>query len=97
LVTDVQLFEEFPARYTADTQRRHRWMRGDWQIAHWLLPRVPGSDVRRVANPISGLSRWKIFDNLRRSLVPIALAGLLILGWSALPEFSPWWSLFVLR
>jgi cellobiose phosphorylase len=95
LVTDVQLFEEFPARYTADTQRRHRWMRGDWQIAHWLLPRVPGSDVRRVANPISGLSRWKIFDNLRRSLVPIALAGLLILGWSALPEFSLWWSLFV--
>ena len=95
LVTDVQLFEEFPARYTADTHRRHRWMRGDWQIATWLLPRVPGSDVRRVANPISGLSRWKIFDNLRRSLVPVALMGLLILGWTSLAEFSAWWSGFV--
>ena len=42
LVTDVMLFEEFPARYPADTRRRHRWMRGDWQIATWLLPRVPG-------------------------------------------------------
>ena len=70
LVTDVQLFEEFPARYLPDARRRHRWMRGDWQIATWLLPRVPGPDVRRVANPIGALSRWKIFDNLRRSLVP---------------------------
>ena len=49
LVSDVQLFEEFPSRYRADIQRRHRWMRGDWQIASWLLPRVPGADVRRRA------------------------------------------------
>jgi cellobiose phosphorylase len=95
LVTDVQLFEEFPARYAVDTQRRHRWMRGDWQIATWLLPRVPGSDVRRVANPIGGLSRWKIFDNLRRSLVPAALVGLLLLAWTALPEFGARWTLLV--
>ncbi|MBI3867247.1 MAG: cyclic beta 1-2 glucan synthetase [Verrucomicrobia bacterium] len=95
LVTDVQLFEEFPSLYTADTRRRHRWMRGDWQIATWLLPRVPGADVRRVANPIGGLSRWKIFDNLRRSVVPVALAGLLILGWLALPQMSAMWSLFL--
>src|SRR4029077_6853002 len=42
-----------------------------------------------------GLSRWKIFDNLRRSVVPVALAGLLILGWLALPETAEVWSLFV--
>jgi cellobiose phosphorylase len=95
LVTDVQLFEEFPSVYTADTRRRHRWMRGDWQIAIWLLPRVPGADVRRVANPIGGLSRWKIFDNLRRSIVPMALVGLLGLGWLMIPSSAVSWSLFV--
>ena len=81
LVNDVVLFESFPARYTADTRRRHRWIRGDWQIATWLLPRVPGPDVRRIANPINALSRWKIFDNLRRSLVPVALFCALVVGW----------------
>ncbi len=95
LVTDVQLFEEFPALYTADTRRRHRWMRGDWQIATWLLPRVPGADVRRVANPLDGLSKWKIFDNLRRSLAPIALTGLLVLGWLAMPHAAAGWSALV--
>ncbi|HVY68403.1 MAG TPA: cyclic beta 1-2 glucan synthetase, partial [Verrucomicrobiae bacterium] len=95
LVTDVQLFEEFPARYLADTRRRHRWMRGDWQIATWLLPRVPGADARRVANPLSGLSRWKIFDNLRRSLVPVAVLALLVIGWIAAPRHAVQWSLLV--
>ena len=61
----------------ADVSRRHRWIRGDWQIAYWLLPRVPGPDARRVENATSLLSRWKIFDNLRRSLLPAALLKLL--------------------
>ena len=95
LVSDVQLFEDYPARYSADTQRRHRWMRGDWQIAAWLLPRLPGADVRRVENPISGLSRWKILDNLRRSLVPLALLSLIIFGWVSLPQDRVRWSWFV--
>ncbi|HYW80646.1 MAG TPA: cyclic beta 1-2 glucan synthetase, partial [Thermoguttaceae bacterium] len=73
LVSDVEFYEEHPSRYNVDVDRRHRWIRGDWQITQWLLPRVPGSDARRMANPLSGLSRWKIFDNLRRSLVPVAL------------------------
>ncbi|HTH48246.1 MAG TPA: glucoamylase family protein, partial [Candidatus Limnocylindria bacterium] len=95
LVTDVLLFEEFPSRYTTDTRRRHRWMRGDWQIATWLLPRVPGSDVRRMANPINGLSRWKIFDNLRRSLSPVALLGLLMVGWITPNIATLPWTLFI--
>jgi len=95
LITDVQLFEEYPALYTADTRRRHRWMRGDWQIATWLLPRVPGADVRRVVNPIGGLSRWKIFDNLRRSVTPVALMGLMMIGWIALPQTALVWTLFM--
>jgi cellobiose phosphorylase len=86
LVSDVELFEEHPSRYSADINRRHRWTRGDWQIAQWLLPRVPGPDARTIDNPLSGLSQWKIFDNLRRSLVPTALMLLLVGGWALLPQ-----------
>jgi cyclic beta-1,2-glucan synthetase len=96
LVSDVQLFEEFPASYDTDARRRHRWMRGDWQIATWLLPRLPGPDVRRVENPLSGLSRWKIFDNLRRSLIPFALVFLLALGWVLFPSAASIWGIFIL-
>ncbi len=80
LVSDVMLFEDYPSAYAADASRRARWTRGDWQIATWLLFRVP-AEHRRVRNPISLLSRWKIADNLRRSLVPIAMMALLVLGW----------------
>ena len=95
LLSDVQLYEEYPSRYSADVSRRHRWIRGDWQIARWLLPGVPGPGGRRQKNPLSGLSRWKIFDNLRRSLVPAALTLLLLLGWTVLSP--PWlWTLAVI-
>lgn len=96
LVSDVELYEEYPSRYNTDINRRHRWIRGDWQIAQWLLPRVPGPDARRIANPLSGLSQWKIFDNLRRSLVPGALMLLLIGNWILLPELGAIGPLFVL-
>jgi len=74
----VQLYEEYPSRYSADVSRRRRWIRGDWQIARWLLPHVPGLNAPQK-NPLSGLSRWKIFDNLRRSLTPAAMMLLLLL------------------
>ncbi|PYS02174.1 MAG: cyclic beta 1-2 glucan synthetase, partial [Acidobacteria bacterium] len=90
LLSDVLLYEEYPSHYSADVSRRHRWIRGDWQIAQWLLPRVPRSAARSQANPISVLSRWKILDNLRRSLVPAALTVLLLLGWTVLPPLWPW-------
>ncbi len=88
LVSDVELYEEYPSRYNADISRRHRWIRGDWQIAQWLLPRVPGADARSIHNPLSGLSRWKIFDNLRRSLMPAALLAILLAGWIWLPALA---------
>jgi cyclic beta-1,2-glucan synthetase len=81
LISEVQLYEEYPVSYRADMKRRHRWIRGDWQIARWLFPRVPGPGNHTQKNPLSTLSRWKIFDNLRRSLVPPALLLLLIFGW----------------
>ncbi|MEI7901077.1 MAG: glucoamylase family protein, partial [bacterium] len=95
LVSDVAFYEEFPSRYNVDIDRRHRWIRGDWQIAQWLLPRVPGSDARRIANPLSVLSQWKIFDNLRRSLIPAALMLLLLGAWLLLPELAGFGTLLV--
>ena len=96
LVSDVEFYEEYPSRYNVDVDRRHRWIRGDWQITQWLLPRVPGSDARRMANPLSALSRWKIFDNLRRSLVPVALMLLILGNWLLVPELGSLGSLLVL-
>ncbi|MDP1635024.1 MAG: cyclic beta 1-2 glucan synthetase, partial [Gallionellaceae bacterium] len=88
LVSDVEFFEAYPSRYNVDIDRRHRWIRGDWQITQWLLPRVPGSDAGRIANPLSVLSQWKILDNLRRSLVPVALVFLLPGSWLLFPQLG---------
>jgi cyclic beta-1,2-glucan synthetase len=96
LVTDVDLIEEHPISYTMEASRRHRWARGDWQLAGWLLPRVPGPDGRRQSNPLSLLSIWKLFDNLRRSLVPAALVVLLLGGWLWGPGPSWLWELLVI-
>jgi cyclic beta-1,2-glucan synthetase len=95
LLSDVQLYEDYPSRYAADVSRRHRWIRGDWQIAAWLLRRVPAHGGADARNPLSRLSQWKIFDNLRRSLVPAALTLLFLLGWFfvATPLY---WSLSVI-
>jgi len=95
LVSDVEFYEEHPSRYDVDIDRRHRWIRGDWQITQWLLPRVPGPDARRIANPLSALSLWKIFDNLRRSLVPVALILFILGSWLFLPELGGFGALLV--
>ncbi len=92
LVTDVAVFEDFPPTVTAYARRLHRWVRGDWQIAPWLLPKVPGEDGRWVANPISLLGRWQIADNLRRSLLSPSLLLLLASGWLLLPGGVVWWT-----
>lgn len=90
LLSDVQLYEEYPSRYSADVSRRYRWIRGDWQLLDWLLPSIPLPDGRRVRNPSSPLSRWKIFDNLRRSLVSFSLTVLLLLAWTVLSPPLLW-------
>ncbi|HEY0199640.1 MAG TPA: glucoamylase family protein [Rhodanobacter sp.] len=95
LLSDVQLFEEYPARYNADVKRRHRWIRGDWQLLPWLLPWAPTASDGWRRNALTALSRWKILDNLRRSLVPISLLLLLVIGWLVMwPALS--WMLAVL-
>jgi cyclic beta-1,2-glucan synthetase len=82
LATDVELLDDFPALYPAYARREHRWARGDWQILPWLFPSVPGPHGTRRPNPLNAVERWKIFDNLRRTLVPPALVVLLVLGWT---------------
>ncbi len=86
LVSDVLLYEDFPDKYCEEAKRRHRWIRGDWQIFFWLLPKTPSLDGSFRKNPISVLSKWKIFDNLRRSILPIVNLLLLVLGWWLLPD-----------
>ncbi|MHB8825099.1 MAG: glucoamylase family protein, partial [Thiobacillus sp.] len=98
LVTDVELIEEHPASVAIEASRRHRWIRGDWQLAGWLLPRVPGpsngAKAKWQTNPLSALSRWKLFDNLRRSLVAPAPLVLLAGGWLLGPAWL--WTLLVM-
>jgi len=88
LVTDVELFENFPAHYGFAASRQHRWARGDWQLLPWLLPRVPDASRRSTRNPIPVIGRWKILDNLRRSLSAPAAFLTLVAGWT-LPGVSP--------
>src|SRR4029077_17476460 len=88
LVTDVEVFDDFPEKYHAYARREHRWVRGDWQLLPWLGRWVPSAEGRR-RKPLPLLERWKLFHTLRRSLVAPALVLLLILGWLVFPG-SPW-------
>ena len=81
LTTDISVIEDYPTHYSAYSRRKHRWLRGDWQIVEWLTGTVPDESGARVKNPISLVSRWKIFDNLRRSLVEPATCALLLYAW----------------
>ena len=88
LLSDVYLYEESPEQYQTDVTRHHRWIRGDWQIGAWMLPFVPDNNGRLRKNKLSALSRWKIFDNLRRSTLALTLTLILLMGWFVLP--FPW-------
>ncbi len=96
LATDIEVIDDYPSHYSAYTRRKHRWVRGDWQIVQWLLSRVPDESGHYVRNPISTISRWKIFDNLRRSLVEPLTMILLVAGWLGLPGGALYWTLATL-
>ncbi|MEP6730154.1 MAG: glucoamylase family protein [bacterium] len=95
LVTDIEVFDDYPTRYLTATRRQHRWIRGDWQLAPWLRSEVPGEDGHTL-NPLTAISRWKILDNMRRSLSPIALFAWIVIGWTALPGAGAMWALLAL-
>ncbi len=95
LVTDVEFIDDYPANYDIFEKRQHRWVRGDWQLLPWLLPRVPTASGRTAPNRLSVISRWKIFDNMRRSLVAPAVLLWWILGWTLLPGSPAFWTLLI--
>ena len=96
LVSDVEVVDDYPSHFSAFSRRKHRWVRGDWQIIFWLLPRVPDFAGHLSRNPLSTISRWKIIDNLRRSLTEFATFALLISGWLFLPGRAIYWTLAAL-
>jgi hypothetical protein len=93
LVSDIEVIDDYPSHYSAYARRKHRWLRGDWQIVSWLFGKVPDETGHHVRNPISFLSRWKILDNLRRSLVEAGTFLLFVLGWTVLPGKPLYWTL----
>ncbi|MEM1041883.1 MAG: glucoamylase family protein [Bacteroidota bacterium] len=89
LVTDIEVFDDYPSRYSTFAMRLHRWVRGDWQLLPWLMPRVRDARGRWRRTPLSVVGRWKIFDNMRRSLTPVALVLFLALAWTSVLPGSP--------
>lgn len=96
LVSDIEVIDDYPSHFSAYSRRKHRWVRGDWQILRWLLSRVPDYYGNLVSNPLSFISRWKILDNLRRSLIEAATLALLIAGWFFLPGGALYWTVATL-
>jgi cyclic beta-1,2-glucan glucanotransferase len=96
LISDVEVIDDYPSQVSAYTRRKHRWVRGDWQIILWLFPAVPDYCGRLIANPLSSLSRWKIADNLRRSLTEFVSFLLLVNGWLLAPGHAWQWTLAAL-
>jgi cyclic beta-1,2-glucan synthetase len=96
LATDIEVYDEVPSRYHVLARRQHRWVRGDWQLLPWLSAKVPDSDRTPRPTPLSDLGRWKIVDNLRRSLVPPTVFLFLLASWTILPGAPFWWFLAIL-
>jgi hypothetical protein len=96
LVSDIEVIDDYPSHYSAHTKRKHRWVRGDWQILRWLFNVVPDEYGNLVVNPISTISRWKILDNLRRSLIEPVTFLLFLFGWFFLPGGALYWTVTVL-
>ena len=95
LVTDVTLYEEYPSRYMVYARRLRRWIRGDWQLLPWLFP-IVRTQNGMAPNRLSTINLWKVFDNLRRSLLLPTLLTLLAAGWLFLPGSPLVWTLLVL-
>ncbi|MEN8374048.1 MAG: glucoamylase family protein [Gemmatimonadota bacterium] len=93
LISDVVVLENYPGRVSEYLDRLHRWVRGDWQLVPWLGRRVPSRSGQRVRSGFSGLDRWKIADNLRRSLTGSSLLLLLVAGWTVLPGSVERWTI----
>ncbi|HET8771007.1 MAG TPA: glucoamylase family protein, partial [Gemmatimonadaceae bacterium] len=95
LATDITVHDDYPTKYLTFSRRKHRWIRGDWQLLPWITAWVPGPDGPE-RNRLGVLSRWKILDNLRRSLVEIAQLAFLVAGWTILPGAPVRWTVLAM-
>ena len=96
LASDVEVVDEFPARYDIAALRHHRWARGDWQLLPWILGRGPVVSEDRKRGAIPAIGRWKMVDNLRRTLSAPAAVLALLVGWTLSFEAAAIWTFFVL-
>jgi cyclic beta-1,2-glucan synthetase len=96
LVTDVEIFDHSPSHYVVNSRRNHRWTRGDWQLLPWLLPRVRDARGHHARNMLPVIGRWKIIDNLRRSLIKPAILLWLVAAWTMLPGAPASWTVLIL-
>ncbi len=99
LINDVEVFDDNPSNYIDDAKRHHRWTRGDWQIISWLTPHVRNERGQRVKNQVNTIGRWKIFDNLRRSMLSLSVMLMVFAGYALAIAHgtrpSPAWFLLV--
>ena len=98
LATDVEFIEEFPSRYDVARARDHRWVRGDWQLLPWILTGRADFNFARQGgerDQMPALGRWKLIDNLRRSLTPVSVVIALIMGWHQPLIAAAIWTLFI--
>ncbi len=91
LSSDLELIDSYPSRYNSYAARMHRWVRGDWQLIPWLCTRVRDKDGTSIRNPLSAISKWKIADNIRRSLLAPGLVLVIALGLTLLPGSALFW------
>ena len=96
LVTDVELFDEFPSNYLVSAARQHRWARGDWQLLPWILGRARDATGRRSRSSMPGIARWKMVDNLRRTMSAPLTVATLVAAWTLPSVSAAVWTTFVL-
>src|SRR5690606_8648025 len=95
LAAGISVYDDYPARYMTFARRRHRWIRGDWQLLRWLTDTVPGPGGPE-ANRLPALARWKLLDNLRRSTLEIGQLALIVAGLTVLPGSPIRWTILAL-
>jgi hypothetical protein len=96
LVTDLQLIDSYPSHYNSFSARLHRWVRGDWQLLPLLFGKISTRSHARVKNPLTVLSRWKMLDNMRRSLLAPSLMALAVLAFTVLPGNNLFWLAYLI-
>jgi len=96
LATDLRLIDSYPAHYNSFSTRLHRWVRGDWQLLPLLFHKIHTRNKTKVINPLTGLSRWKMLDNMRRSLIAPSLMALTVLAFSVLPGDLFFWLAYLI-